>query len=67
MINRPKHVQRALDELWAHLYGQGSVLPFGDLQQVNRYLVRLERQIADWERPSVFVRIRRAIAARVGR
>lgn len=39
---------------------------FGDFQQVTGYLVRLERQIADWERPSVFVRTLRALQRKLG-
>lgn len=63
MAERPKHIQRALDGVWTQLRASGSSIAFGDFQQVTGYLVRLERQVADWERPSLWRRIRTALAA----
>lgn len=71
MAERPKHIRRALDGLWTHLYASRNTLAFGDFQQVTGYTARLERRIEQLEYelaiargPSLWRRIRQRLGRR---
>lgn len=61
MVDRPGHVDRALVSIERTAETFSSSLLLGDVQVVRGYVARLERQLIDEARPSLWHRFRRWI------